>query len=65
MGFPMSLIHMVPGPQGLGSQASGLKTEKEKKLRFPKDFFTIFIIVREIQQPIPNSECPMPRIFWD
>ena len=34
MGFPMSLIHMVPGPQGLGSQASGLHTEKEENIIF-------------------------------
>ena len=60
MGFPMSLIHMVPGPQGLGSQTSGFKTKKEKKkhLRLKKVFFfSIFVIVHEIQQPIPNSKC--------
>ena len=39
MGFPMSLIHMVPGPQGLGLQASGLKTEKEKNFKISKRFF--------------------------
>ena len=56
MGFPMSLIHMVPGPQGLGSQAFGLKTEKEKKIRFQNDFFTIFIIYNCSRDPTTNFE---------
>ena len=32
IGFPILLVmHMVPGPQGLGSQGSGLNTHLEDK----------------------------------